>query len=249
MARPNEWDGPPRLLPAAPVATDWRVEDPPVRPRPSELGGLDMAETACWAVAAQMDGFSGRLAQRIRPLLGVWAQKTRGRAVLGQAAPHLEALFTDALGAFDFAVDLADRIHPNPIRVGIVTCVPRTSSELCLDRSTHPGLQAAGAALERGSRSGSWLALDTGRPALDPLCGAASRLEAAVRSRWTPRQVEVIRLLRALGTQKEVARRLRVTTGTVCTILKAARWSAVASWEQAVRDMLSNQDHATMEGA
>lgn len=96
----------------------------------------------------------------------------------------------------------------------------------------------AEAALRESVRRDAWTTVRGAGAPWDEAWSAGFRLVGHVRARWTRRQLQVIRMMRRGLSQKDVAGQLRVSTGTVCTILKTAHWSTVQQWERATLNQL-----------
>lgn len=122
-------------------------------------------------------------------------------------------------------VDLWSELHPARVRHAVVRgaldVVPRGAPK-SVRLFDGPAFHQAAQLLDSGVREGLVALRLTGHVERDAVLEAlANALYLHVQA-WTPRQLEIVRAYRALGSQEAVARRMRITQPTVSAALGRA---------------------------
>ncbi len=136
--------------------------------------------------------------------------------------------------ALDAAVEVTERLHPVAVVLGFGRGALDGDS---IDESA-PCLRRAREALEAARRRRIWGRARGFGEREDVLLDALLGLMGAVRSRWTDRQNEIVRLARVHAVRKDVAAVLGVSPSVVTEALQAARFDALLEAEKALRLLL-----------
>lgn len=170
-----------------------------------------------------------------------------------QALLHVETSNLPGHAALSFLAHVTEDIRPCEIAFGLG--FGKVSTELGgpvreLDGSSF---HEARRALQIAKQKGRWAvvrglaseergALERSAVVMSALQRAANsilRLTGDIRSGWSDRQLEVIRVRRKLPLQKDVAKHLKVSPSVVSEVLRAARHDAVLEAEETVVEILN----------
>jgi hypothetical protein len=207
---------------------------------------------------------SSEMANRatIQRHLPTWLAELNGRlGPRGLASPltltagdEIQGLFRDPEGMVDVIQELTDHMFGSGGKVrfgagrGSLTTgpVPRAPGQApnpaFLD---GPAFHRARAALEEAQRSGAWVCFQGFEDPGDEVLDGLFALMAAVRSRWTPKQGVYSYSARQSPSQKDLARKHRISPSVVSESLKAANHEAILAGERAARLLLRRKEPRT----
>jgi hypothetical protein len=182
------------------------------------------------------------VAKALRDLASAWPDDWAAPPITTRGLDEISGVLRRPEHAFDALAELNAAIWPQRFRAalagGSVDVAARTRNAGAMD---GPAFHRAADALLRAKRKDLplVLAVDFLAPEEQRVLEQAMRLHGAVVAAWKPSRAAAVTALRATGTQKAAARRLKVTPQSVSEALAAAHGSEIVALEAAIRERLA----------
>ena len=155
---------------------------------------------------------------------------TRGDEVSG--------VLTGIENAYRIVDTILEAVHPNLIRFAIVYGpLEMTIESRDAERISGTAFRQA-AEILYSQKPENLITLQINNSLVDRLISSHMNLTFFLKRQWTRRQLEVIALYKNLGSQKEVAERLKIAQPTVSRTLKTANYDEISEAEQTINEAL-----------
>ncbi len=182
------------------------------------------------------------VAKALRHLAAAWPEAWVAPPVTTRGLDEISGALRRPEHAFDALAALNAAVWPQRFRAalaeGTVDVGARTHDARAMD---GPAFHRAADALLRAKREDLplVLAVDFLTPEEQRVLEQAMRLHGAVAAAWKPSRAAAAAALRAAGTQKAAARRLKITPQSVSEALAAAHGTEIVALEAAIREHLA----------
>lgn len=133
---------------------------------------------------------------------------------------------------------ILEAVHPDLIRFVIVYGpLEMTIESRDAERISGTAFRQA-AEILYSQKPENLITLQINNSLVDQLLSSHMNLIFFLKRQWTKRQIEVITMYKKLGSQKEVAKRLKIAQPTVSRILKTADYDEISKAEQTINEAL-----------